>query len=164
MEKGRGKEGVGGGREQKGGRRWRRMVEKGEEAGGGGIREKGEGGGKRMEKRAGEDELDISFLSSLLFHAASPHRTDSLPSCLIFRVLEHPSPMVTTQAILQVVDKIPTIATQLKIITAVKATRQGGDGEWNSRTRVRLVTQSNKAGNSYVTLSGVNVLCCIVFY
>ena len=27
------------------------------------------------------------------------------------------------------VDKIPTIATQLKIITAVKATRQGGDGE-----------------------------------
>lgn len=33
------------------------------------------------------------------------------------------------QSILQVVDKIPTIATQLKIITAVKATRQGGDGE-----------------------------------
>ena len=26
-------------------------------------------------------------------------------------------------------DKIPTIATQLKIIAAVKATRQGGDGE-----------------------------------
>ena len=33
------------------------------------------------------------------------------------------------QAILQVVDKIPTIATQLKIIATVKATRQGGDGE-----------------------------------
>ena len=33
------------------------------------------------------------------------------------------------QAILQVVDKIPTIATQLKIIAAVKATRQGGDGK-----------------------------------
>jgi hypothetical protein len=33
------------------------------------------------------------------------------------------------QAVLQVVDKIPTIATQLKIIAAVKATRQGGDGE-----------------------------------
>ena len=32
------------------------------------------------------------------------------------------------QTILQVVDKIPTIATQLKIIAAVKATRQGGDG------------------------------------
>ena len=35
----------------------------------------------------------------------------------------------STQAILQVVDKIPTIGTQLKIIAAVKATRQGGDGE-----------------------------------
>ena len=34
------------------------------------------------------------------------------------------------QAVLQVVDKIPTISTQLKIIAAVKATRQGGDGEW----------------------------------
>ncbi len=30
---------------------------------------------------------------------------------------------------MQVVDKIPTIATQLKIIAAVKATRQGGDGK-----------------------------------
>ncbi len=27
------------------------------------------------------------------------------------------------------VDKLPTISTQLKIIAAVKATRQGGDGE-----------------------------------
>lgn len=35
------------------------------------------------------------------------------------------------QAVLQVVDKIPTIATQLKIIAAVKATRQGGDGKQN---------------------------------
>ena len=34
------------------------------------------------------------------------------------------------QAVLQVVDKIPTISTQLKIIAAVKATRQGGDGMW----------------------------------
>ena len=34
-----------------------------------------------------------------------------------------------TQAVLQVVDKLPTISTQLKIIAAVKATRQGGDGE-----------------------------------
>ena len=32
------------------------------------------------------------------------------------------------QTLLQVVDAIPTIATQLKIIAAVKATRQGGDG------------------------------------
>ena len=32
------------------------------------------------------------------------------------------------QAVLQVVDKLPTIATQLKIIATVKATRQGGDG------------------------------------
>jgi hypothetical protein len=34
-----------------------------------------------------------------------------------------------TQAVLQVVDKLPTISTQLKIIAAVKATRQGGDGK-----------------------------------
>ena len=33
------------------------------------------------------------------------------------------------QAVLQVVDKLPTISTQLKIIAAVKATRQGGDGK-----------------------------------
>ena len=32
------------------------------------------------------------------------------------------------QTVLQVVEKIPTISTQLKIIAAVKATRQGGDG------------------------------------
>ena len=32
------------------------------------------------------------------------------------------------QTLLQVVDAIPTIGTQLKIIAAVKATRQGGDG------------------------------------
>ena len=33
------------------------------------------------------------------------------------------------RAVLQVVDKLPTISTQLKIIAAVKATRQGGDGK-----------------------------------
>ena len=44
------------------------------------------------------------------------------------------------QAVLQVVDKIPTIATQLKIIAAVKATRQGGDGKsWREGGREGLV-------------------------
>ena len=33
------------------------------------------------------------------------------------------------QTVLQVVDKLPTISTQLKITAAVKATRQGGDGK-----------------------------------
>ena len=34
-----------------------------------------------------------------------------------------------TQNVLQIVDKLPTIGTQLKIIASVKATTQGGDGQ-----------------------------------
>ena len=41
----------------------------------------------------------------------------------------HAHMCVYMQAVLQVVDKLPTISTQLKIIAAVKATRQGGDGK-----------------------------------
>lgn len=37
--------------------------------------------------------------------------------------------LIFLQAILQIVDKLPTISTQLKIIAAVKATRQGGNGK-----------------------------------
>ena len=38
------------------------------------------------------------------------------------------------------VDKLPTIGTQLKIIAAVKATRAGGDGEW-SDVQLQLFNQ-----------------------
>jgi vinculin len=46
------------------------------------------------------------------------------------------------RAILQVVDKIPTIATQLKIIAAVKATRQGGDDEEADREASEMLTDN----------------------
>ena len=36
---------------------------------------------------------------------------------------------MSVQALLQIVDKLPTIGTQLKIIASVKATTQGGDGK-----------------------------------
>ena len=36
---------------------------------------------------------------------------------------------MSIQALLQIVDKLPTIGTQLKIIASVKATTQGGDGK-----------------------------------
>lgn len=46
------------------------------------------------------------------------------------------------RAILQVVDKIPTIGTQLKIIAAVKATRQGGDDEEADREASEMLTDN----------------------
>ena len=57
-----------------------------------------------------------------------------------------PLPPPPLQAVLQVVDKLPTISTQLKIIAAVKATRQGGDGKSVIDTRaVIVVTNARRA-------------------
>jgi len=38
---------------------------------------------------------------------------------------------ISSQSLLQIVDKLPTIGTQLKIIASVKATTQGGDGQFD---------------------------------
>ena len=41
------------------------------------------------------------------------------------------------QSLLQIVDKLPTIGTQLKIIASVKASTQGGDGQYHNYTHSR---------------------------
>ncbi|KAL5479938.1 hypothetical protein EMCRGX_G023541 [Ephydatia muelleri] len=46
------------------------------------------------------------------------------------------------RAILQLVDKLPTISTQLKIIAAVKATRQGGDDAAADREATEMLTDN----------------------
>ena len=47
------------------------------------------------------------------------------------------SRMIILQSLLQIVDKLPTIGTQLKIIASVKATTQGGDGQFDTYTTAR---------------------------
>jgi len=58
--------------------------------------------------------------------------------------------------VLQVVDKLPTISTQLKIIAAVKATRQGGDGEWLLPNK-----RSSFVAEEYVNGHKSSNFCCI---
>ena len=45
------------------------------------------------------------------------------------------------QSLLQIVDKLPTIGTQLKIIASVKATTQGGDGQFYAHIRTYTSSQ-----------------------
>ena len=58
------------------------------------------------------------------------------------------------QAVLQVVDKIPTIATQLKIIAAVKATRQGGNGKWREGEKKKKEVEWEEEGRGGVKKKG----------